>query len=376
MVYSDTRLTSTLSAPAVDFLLTPSSPYYAATNAAYGAPGSTSPILAFWRATDAGQRDELYRTKALNASIGVKGSMGDWDYEASFTHSQNTWTQSYGGGYMTNDGVARFVEDGSVDPFALAGQQSAAATADINSAKVSGQVREGLSKLDFIEAHGSHPLFSLAGGDATLGFGADARRIRQLLARRTRAGNAIRRRRRRQSGRSLQRSAHGPWCLRRVEPAVAQVARVHSRSSIRPLQRLRQRIHWQDVVPLHARAGIAFPRVGGNRLSCAIAGANGRCPTVLGSHRRFVQLSIRIDRSLGGGLPIASGAIQPVRGGKSGPASGEIRPDEPRIPFRARQACDRRHRRLEREPARYARVAQRDRDLRGSREVPQPVLRL
>ena len=176
VVYSDTRLTSTLSAPAVDFLLTPSSPYYAATNAAYGAPGSTSPILAFWRATDAGQRDELYRTKALNASVGVKGSIGDWDYEASFTHSQNTWTQSYGGGYMTNDGVARFVEDGSVDPFALAGQQSSAAIADIDAAKVSGRVREGLSKLDFIETHGSHPLFTLAGGDATVGFGADARR--------------------------------------------------------------------------------------------------------------------------------------------------------------------------------------------------------
>ena len=175
VVYSDTRLTSTLSAPAVDFLLTPASPYYAATNAAYGAPGGTSPILTFWRATDAGQRQETYRTKALNASVGVKGSIGDWDYEASFTHSQNTWTQSYGGGYMTIDGVARFVDDGSVDPFALAGQQSAAAMAEIDAAKVSGKVRAGLSKLDFVEVHGSNPLFTLPGGDAALGYGLDAR---------------------------------------------------------------------------------------------------------------------------------------------------------------------------------------------------------
>lgn len=196
VVYADTRLTSMLSAPAVDFLLTPSSPYYAATNAAYGAPGSTDPILAFWRASDAGRRAETYRTRALNASVGIKGSVDDWDYEASFTHSQNTWTQSYGGGYMSVDGVARFVNDGSVDPFVLAGRQSAAGLADIEAAKVSGQVRKGLSKLDFVEAHASNPVFSLPGGDAALGMGVDARRESDnfsptALAQGTQAGGIV-----------------------------------------------------------------------------------------------------------------------------------------------------------------------------------------
>lgn len=142
---------------------------------------------------DAGGRVSKYENSALHLVVGAKGQFGTWDYDTSFTHSENEQKEFYASGWMRNNSVAGVLTGvvapyafapgatyptGTLtgkgllyDPFLGAGQNSAAAISALRAAQYVGPGVEGKTTLDIFEVHGSRSLFKMDGGDAVLAAG-------------------------------------------------------------------------------------------------------------------------------------------------------------------------------------------------------------
>ena len=172
-------LTSMIAPAPLDVLIPTSSPLYGI----YG-PGGSNPmatsgvqpgddLYAYWRGSDVGGRVENDVTRSLHLALWVKGMVGAWDYQSSLTHSTNTWTQNYPGGWFLQSSVNAAIASGTFDPFLLASRNSAVV---LNGLQFSGQYRTEKSTLDRYELRGSRELFAIGTQMAMLGAGFDIKR--------------------------------------------------------------------------------------------------------------------------------------------------------------------------------------------------------
>jgi len=122
------------------------------------------------RLADAGLRANEFRTKSQHLVFGAEGSVFGLDGFLSFTHSANTQTDSYAGGYSSLNKLNELIDSGQFDPFV---QGTAASKAALAPAVLTGKVSETESSIDVLSLRGSRPIFDLSGGSAYVGFGVD-----------------------------------------------------------------------------------------------------------------------------------------------------------------------------------------------------------
>ncbi|MET0332753.1 MAG: TonB-dependent receptor [Rhizobacter sp.] len=142
----------------------------------YLAPyGVASDSEAYYRIYDLGNRSYEDKSKFLDFSLGSKGLLAGWDYNAYFAHSQSESIQNIAGlpGALA---VARAAASGDLNPFVGPGQQSAAGMAALNAINYKGYWDGGISKLDTAGVRASRELLTLSAGPLMLGAGASFQR--------------------------------------------------------------------------------------------------------------------------------------------------------------------------------------------------------
>ena len=131
--------------------------------------GITDDSLAFYRLYDMGLRTSDDTVDFYDIAIGSKGSFGSWDYEATYTRSQSDVKGSISG-YPGALALSRLRASGLLNPFVLAGQQTAAALQAIQAANYNGYWDGGTSDLDSLTFRTSTSLANLPGGPLGVGF--------------------------------------------------------------------------------------------------------------------------------------------------------------------------------------------------------------
>jgi len=131
--------------------------------------------VAPYRLYDLGKRTNNDQADFLDVALGSKGQLFNWDYEATYTHSVSK-VKSDIAGYPGAIALANLRKSGLLDPFVLAGQQSAAAQAAIQGTSYNGYWDGGKATLDTVGIHGSRELMALPGGPMSVGAGITANR--------------------------------------------------------------------------------------------------------------------------------------------------------------------------------------------------------
>ncbi len=122
-------------------------------------PGTTTAVqpgfmYVNWRDVTSGPRHDSNTNTQSRVVASWDGSTGGWDYQAALTYNENTVSVQLGGytdGAKINEGMIT----GVINPF---GPQSAAGTAFIQSAAISGTQQEAKATSTGIDAHGSREL--------------------------------------------------------------------------------------------------------------------------------------------------------------------------------------------------------------------------
>jgi iron complex outermembrane receptor protein len=133
--------------------------------------GGTIGTIANYRLSDLGKRTNRDQADFVDLSLGSRGTVASWDYTAMYTHSRSK-VKSEISGYPGGIAVGNLTDSGLLDPFVLAGQQSAAAQSAINAISFNGYWDGGQTDLDTVQVHGSRELFAMANGPLSLGLGA------------------------------------------------------------------------------------------------------------------------------------------------------------------------------------------------------------
>ena len=132
-------------------------------------PATVTEAYLNYRGADAGGREDKYSTDAAHIVFGLESKLAGWDVRTAYTHSQNKQKDTAVGGYLSGDIFERLVATGAYNPFVLqANGREALAPAVLHNTFLVTK-----SKIDVINAGASKEVFSLPGGKAALGLGAD-----------------------------------------------------------------------------------------------------------------------------------------------------------------------------------------------------------
>ncbi|MFN6994975.1 MAG: TonB-dependent receptor domain-containing protein [Aquincola tertiaricarbonis] len=134
--------------------------------------GIQEDTIAFYRLFDLGARASKDEVNFYDIALGSKGTVGRWDYDATYTRSQSR-AKSNISGYPGALALAGLRASGLLDPFVLPGQQSPEAAEAIRAVNFNGYWDGGKSQLDTVSIRGSTPLMDLAGGSMALALGAN-----------------------------------------------------------------------------------------------------------------------------------------------------------------------------------------------------------
>jgi iron complex outermembrane receptor protein len=122
------------------------------------------------RLYDAGGRTDVYQTNALHAVLGADATIGAFDVTASYTHSENKWTDKADGGYSSLVGFYDLLNSGNWDPLMATAGESVDLIAPI---VLHQDIDKARSSIDVLTARGSTTLGKLSGGDIGIAFGLD-----------------------------------------------------------------------------------------------------------------------------------------------------------------------------------------------------------
>lgn len=128
-----------------------------------------------YRAYDWGTRDSRTVTDSQHFVAGIEADIADWSLSSSLTWSRNKLEESYVGGYMLNNEFRALIAASAFDPFAAIGVGKHATAEQIANSTFKGLYRTASTTLRGIDTRASREVFSLPGGEASLGLGADYR---------------------------------------------------------------------------------------------------------------------------------------------------------------------------------------------------------
>ena len=139
-----------------------------------------SPMAFRWRCNDCGDREIKTTTDTGRYLITAEGPLPflpNWDYRAGASSAFSKSKSVLGGGYHYMQGFANLINNGTLNPFLLAGEsQTPAAMQALDAVSARGvSLYGGRFTLTQIDATVSGPVFKLPGGDVLLAVGADFR---------------------------------------------------------------------------------------------------------------------------------------------------------------------------------------------------------
>ena len=138
------------------------------------------PIAFRWRCTACGDREIKTTSDTGRYLLGMEGPipfLGTWDYRVGLSSAFSESKSVLGSGYHYMQGFANLINNGTLNPFLLAGEsQTPAAIAALDAVSARGvALYDGRFTLDQIDATASGPIFKLPGGDALMAVGVDLR---------------------------------------------------------------------------------------------------------------------------------------------------------------------------------------------------------
>ena len=147
--------------------LQPSSPFYPhALAAAHGIDGT--PLNVRWRAVENGNRDTTDTNDQYQVVGGLKGTLGQWDWDAAITHNEGTTKQELNGGFPLLSHVLPLLRSGNVNLF---GPNTPAISDAVKATNYIGQTFEGTATSTILDAKISGELFNMPAGKAALAMG-------------------------------------------------------------------------------------------------------------------------------------------------------------------------------------------------------------
>ncbi len=136
---------------------------------------NVSSVTATYRMMDFGGRTSRTLTESNHFVAGAEVDIGEWSASGGFTYSKNEVDEQYINGYSKRTETNALLSSGALNPFALAGGQSAETMGKIRDSIFNGSVRSESTELTGADLRASGPVFKVAGGDAMLGVGVDVR---------------------------------------------------------------------------------------------------------------------------------------------------------------------------------------------------------
>jgi iron complex outermembrane receptor protein len=124
------------------------------------------------RLTEAGRRTSELTSESQRYVLGWTGSHNGWDYDVGLNHSVNVVRDRDTHGYLLKDKLFAGLASGVINPF---GPSSQAGRDLINSIQVNDEVRHARGVMDALDVKVSHPIGTLAGGEAALAVGGELR---------------------------------------------------------------------------------------------------------------------------------------------------------------------------------------------------------
>ncbi len=124
------------------------------------------------RSAPAGNRINLMTADQTRVSGGLKGVIAGWDYDTALTIAQAKDKLAVTG-YIQETRFISALATGNLNPF---GPNDAVGEALLNGAKMEGDMRKSTSTTTQVDGKISRDIFKMAGGNAAIALGADARR--------------------------------------------------------------------------------------------------------------------------------------------------------------------------------------------------------
>ncbi|APA69946.1 hypothetical protein YQ44_21545 [Janthinobacterium sp. 1_2014MBL_MicDiv] len=179
LAYTEARIIASIAPYPADFSVPVGSPLFNK----YLAPGLTpeqlanaTGAIAKYRLSEMGNRVYDYGTKATHIVAGIDGNAFGWDINSAVTYSKNKQTQDYVSGFPLSDKFDAQVAAGNIDPFAYpVGAMPDSMRQALLGTGFSGTYNTQTVEMKGIDGRASRPVFSLPGGTAMLGIGADYR---------------------------------------------------------------------------------------------------------------------------------------------------------------------------------------------------------
>ena len=176
-------LTARIAANPVNVTIPIGSPLYTQYVQPYLTPAQNANVntaTATYRASDWGTRDSQTITDVRHLVAGIEADFAGWNLNSAVTYSKYKLDERYVGGYMLNTEFRAMLANRSFDPFAPIGNQSETTKGLIKSSLFNGSVREAYSDLRGFDVRASREVFTLPGGPAMIGIGADMRKLNQV----------------------------------------------------------------------------------------------------------------------------------------------------------------------------------------------------
>lgn len=140
-----------------------------------GRQGSTftGDTVAFYRVSDLGRRADVNKADFNNLVVGVKGILGEWDYDAGISYSKSDYKNDISG-YPGALALSALRASGKLNPFVQAGEMPQSSLDAIRSIVYSGYWDGGTSELKSVDARASRSLLNLSGGPLQIATGVSA----------------------------------------------------------------------------------------------------------------------------------------------------------------------------------------------------------
>lgn len=138
------------------------------------------PMAFRWRCMACGQREIETQSDTSRILLAVDGPLGwvdGWDYRVGASTASSKSKSTLGSGYQYMQGFANLINNGTLNPFLLAGEsQTPAALAALDAVSARGVVLYGGKfTMDQLDATVSGPVFKLPAGEVLAAVGVDAR---------------------------------------------------------------------------------------------------------------------------------------------------------------------------------------------------------
>ncbi|MCL6484185.1 MAG: TonB-dependent receptor, partial [Janthinobacterium lividum] len=179
LAYTEARIIASIAPYPADFSVPVGSPLfnkYLAPNLTPAQLANITDSIATYRLSEMGNRTYDYGTKATHIVAGVDGNAFGWDINSAVTYSKNKQTQTYVSGFPLADKFDAQIAAGNIDPFAYpVGAMPDAMRQALLGTGFSGTYSTQTVEMKGVDGRASRPVFSLPGGTAMLGVGADYR---------------------------------------------------------------------------------------------------------------------------------------------------------------------------------------------------------